>query len=305
MTVNMVPSNTVPVNGQIIINLPFSWANSNNNSIDVLTSTSPTCTLISANLNSSWTCTATPSNQITISNATSSSSVGPFSFTIGGVLSTPLSYFSSEVTVSTQTSSGKVIDGNTVCQTSAPNPRTATITLNSATQTVSTSFSLNLSIVLPVPIATSDTVTISVPFAFSVVSSNNVYAQVNGCGSLLGFFLSGPSSSTGSNSVSLLYTHLSVQLTCASFVSINETLSNIVLIAPPSTAPSTLTITYMRNGSPFCTGTVAVTANTNTLTSVSVSSTIKTINQGTVFTINLTTASVLSAGSSIVVNISS
>ena len=293
-----------------MVNFPYSWAYSNaNNSIDAINTSSPTCTPLSGSLNAGWACTASSSNQVVITNAFTTNSTGIFSLKIDNVLSIPLSYSSLEVTASTLNADGSVIDGNTVCPTTIPNPRSITVISTSPAQTVSTSFSFGVTFNLPVPLSSGDSVVFTIPSAFIIQNSSGVLASLTGCSNSQISPLSALTNATSGGVTNLTYNHAypvpNYLTSCSQTISITATLGSMTLIAPPSTSPSQIFLSLLRAGHIYSSGSCTLTASTNTLSSVTISSSVHTINQATNFVITFVTASALNVGSSVVVTLPS
>jgi hypothetical protein len=112
--------------------------------------------------------------------------------------------------------------------------------------------------------------------------------------------------STNSNTTSYFYSISFSLPNSRTYASANSTvtLSNILLFSPPTTKPSgSIVLSLFRNSYIYSTGSVSLTAVTNTLSSVSLTAATYTVNRQTTYNLSFTTASPLSSTGSVTVQL--
>ncbi len=200
--------------------------------------------------------------------------------------------------------SGNVIDNYTSCLAVGPNPNTINnITLMNPNITVSTNFTPTISFISTDLMNQNDTLRITLNCQ-SIIPAN-----MNNLMIISTSTFNYTNSAILQSSLSLnssYYGYYLPKMTGLTYVSANSPiyLTNISFIAPTTTMPSNcLTISFYRNGNLYSTGNLTLTPLSNVLKNVSLTSSSKTINLNTNFTISFLTSSPLSSTAYILITI--
>lgn len=290
--------------GSVIIRFPKSWSGIINSDLSINAS-AVTCTQIVSSVTSTATCALSTNGSdyyITFTSPFSTSMNSSFAFTVNPVLSIPISYSSTEVRVTTQDSIGNTIDQVTNCATVSPSANSFTLTTPTTTL-VSRSFAPILSFRASDLINSNDTVRLTLPSDISFMNAS-LTMTINDSGSVTSRNLI--YDSTNSNTTSYSYAIGSFSISTRSYANSNATVNftNILLFSPPTTKPSgSIIIGLYRNSSIYSSGTLSITALSNTLTSASLTAATYTVNRQTTYTLSFTTASILSSTGSVTIQI--
>jgi hypothetical protein len=135
-TLVITPGNKITQGGSMSVRFPKMWAYVVNND-SVINSSIVSCATVSGSIGSTPICaidnSSTQYTSVTVSNIFLSNTSSVFSLSINPILSLPISYNSTEVSVQTSDSNGYIIDDFTSCTCQAPNPNTFTMTTTTTT----------------------------------------------------------------------------------------------------------------------------------------------------------------------------
>lgn len=296
-TLSVTPGNKIVQSGSIQVRFPKNWASTINTDA-VINSTLLTCQAASASIGTNPICTLDTSSSVysivTVTGLFTANTSSTFSITINPVLSLPISYSSTEVSVTSRDANNDTIDDFTSCSCQAPNPNTFTMTTVTTTL-VSKNFTPSITFRGTDVVSSNDSIRYSIPSDISFVNT-----------SLFGMTITDVTSTTAtlaidntnSNSSSNYYSIKPFTLNGKSYANANATftLINAILLAPPSTKPSgSIIVSLYRNGAVYSTGTISITALSGALTGLTISADSQLVNAVTSFNISFTTASPLSS----------
>lgn len=306
-TLVVTPGNKILQGGSIQVKFPKAWAYTMNTDT-VINSTLISCQAVSGSISSSLMCSLDTSSSVwtyvTVTGLFTSDTSTSFSISISPVLSLPISYNSTEVSVTSKDSSGNTIDDVTSCTCQAPNPNTFTMTTVTTT-VVSKSFTPVLVFQSTDVINSNDTMRLTLPSDITFVSTSLISLRITDTVTASPQLqIDNTNSNTSSNSY--LIKPFSLNGRNYSNANVSVTITNAVLMAPPSTKPSgSIVVSLSRNGAIYSTGTISITALTGTMTAVTMAADSQLVNAATSYNISFTTASPLTSTGRITIQIPS